>query len=156
MGSRRVPALLVIVLILVAGGALDRWARSSSDTGPSDPGEEIALSGPTAAPASARSSAWYCTGATGEADAAADGTVVIANAGDRGLRADITVIPSGGDPGQRSIEVAANGRASLRLADVVQAPHLSAVVELDGGEAAVELSTSGPLGASVTPCASSA
>jgi hypothetical protein len=156
MGSRRVPALLVIVLILVAGGALDRWARSSSDAGPADPGEEIALSGPTAAPASARSSAWYCTGATGEADAAADGTVVIANAGDRGLRADITVIPSGGDPGQRSIEVAANGRASLRLADVVQAPHLSAVVELDGGEAAVELSTSGPLGASVTPCASSA
>ena len=124
---------------------------------PTTRASEIALSGPTAAPASARSSAWYCTGATGAPDAVADGTVVIANAGDRALRADITVIPIAGDPGQT---VARGGRPTagppLRLADVVQAAHLSAVVELDGGEAVVELTTTGPLGASVTPCASSA
>ena len=156
MGGRRLPALLVIALILVAGGAIDRWVRPSPDAVPDDPGSEIAISGPTAAPASARSSAWYCTGATGTPDGMADGTVVIANAGDRALRADVTVIPVSGDHGQRSVDVAANGRATLRLADVVQADHLSAVVELDGGEAVVELSTAGPLGASIAPCASSA
>ena len=154
--AKRLPALLVILLLLVAGGAIDRWVRSSDDTVPGDTGDEIDLSGPTAAPASARSSAWYCAGATGDPNAAADGTVVIANAGSRALRADITVIPIAGDPGQRSVAVAPNGRAALRLADVVVAAHLSAVVELDGGEAVVELMTTGPLGASVTPCASSA
>ncbi len=156
MSGRRLPALLVIALVLVAGGAIDRWARPSSDAVPDDPVAEIALSGPTAAPASARSSAWYCTGATGAADGVADGTVVIANAGSRPLRADITVIPVTGDRGQASITVAAYGRGALHLADVVTGVHLSAVVELDGGEAVVELSTTGTYGSSVTPCASSA
>ncbi|HVF13060.1 MAG TPA: DUF5719 family protein, partial [Acidimicrobiales bacterium] len=156
MSGRRIPALLVVALILVAGGVIDRWVRTSSDAVPDDPGDEIALSGPTAAPASARSSAWYCTGATGVPDGAADGTVVVANAGGRPLRADVTVIPVTGEPVQRSIQVVPNGRASLRLGDVVPAAFLSAVVELDGGEAVVELSTAGPLGSSVTACASSA
>jgi hypothetical protein len=156
VSGRRIPALVVILLLLVGGGAIDRWARSSSDSVPDDPDAAIALAGPTAAPASARSSAWYCAGATGAADAVADGTVVIANAGTRKLRADITVIPVAGAPGQTAVDVAANGRASVHLADLVQSDYLSAVVELDGGEAVVELSTSGPLGASVTPCASTA
>ncbi len=156
MSGRRIPAIVVIVLVLVAGGAIDRWARSSSDSVPDDPDAAIALAGPTAAPASARSSAWYCTGSTGAPDAVADGTVVVANAGARRLRADVTVAPIGGAPGQTTVDVPANGRAAVHLADVVQGDYLSAVVELDGGEAVVELSTSGPLGTSVTPCASTA
>jgi len=156
VSTRRIPALVVIVLMLVGGGAIDRWTRSSSDTVPDDSRTVIALAGPIAAPASARSSAFYCTGSTGAPDAVADGTVVIANAGARPLRADITVIPIAGNPGQLTLEVAANGRVALRLADVAQGDHLSAVVELDGGEAVVELTTTGPLGTSVSPCASSA
>ena len=158
--GRRIPALVVIALILVAGGAIDRWARSSSEGGAdlfaAGEGSEVALAGPTAAPASARSSAWYCTGSTGAPDAVADGTVVIANAGGRPLRADITVIPIVGERGRTMLTVPPNGRVALRLADVVKGDHLSAVVELDGGEAVVELSTTGPFGTSVTPCASSA
>jgi hypothetical protein len=156
MRARRIPALLVIALILIAGGAIDRWSRSTSDSVPDDSDAVSALAGPTAAPASARSSAWYCTGSTGAPDALADGTVVIANAGTRSLRADITVIPITGAAGQTTVEVVANGRAALHLADVVQGDHLSAVVELDGGDAVVELTTTGPLGTSTTPCASSA
>lgn len=156
MTGRRVPAIGLIVLLLAVGGAIDRWARSSSDTVPADPDAAVALAGPTAAPASARSSAWYCTGATGAPDAVADGTVVIANAGPRALRATLTVLPVGGAPGTTALDVAANGRAAVHLADVVQGDYLSAVVELDGGEAVVELQTAGPLGPSVTPCASSA
>jgi hypothetical protein len=52
--------------------------------------------------------------------------------------------------------VAPDGRASVHLADLAQSDYLSAVVELDGGAAVVELSTTGPLGTSVTPCASTA
>jgi len=156
VSGRRIPAIVVIVLLLVAGGAIDRWARSSSDSMPDDPEAAIALAGPAAAPASARSSAWYCAGSTGKPDAVADGTVVIANAGVRPLRADVAVLPIGGAAGQTSVDVAANGRAAVHLADVVQGDYLSAVVELDGGDAVVELSTTGPLGTSVTPCASTA
>ena len=156
MSSRRIPALVVILLLLVGGGAIDRWARSSSDSVPDDPDAAIALAGPAAAPASARSSAWYCAGATGAPDAVADGTVVIANAGTRPLRADVTIIPVAGAAAQTSVDVPTNGRASVHLADLVQSDYLSAVVELDGGAAVVELSTTGPLGTSVTPCASTA
>ncbi|MEA2685891.1 MAG: hypothetical protein QOE93_1086 [Actinomycetota bacterium] len=162
MNSRRVPALVVILFLLVAGGAIDRWVRSSpdsslaADAGPNDSGDDVAVSGPTAAPSSARSSAWYCTGATGVTGALADGTVVIANAGARPLRADVAVIPVAGEQGQTTLTVAANGRAAVHLADIVQGDQLSAVVELDGGDAVVELSTVGPSGASITPCASSA
>jgi hypothetical protein len=52
-------------------------------------------------------------------------------------------------------QVAAANRAAIHLADVVAAPFASAIVELDGGNATVELTTNGPLGDSVTPCASS-
>ena len=156
MSGKRVPAIVVILLLLVAGGAIDRWARSSSEAVPDDPEAALALSGPNAAPASARSSAWYCAGSTGVPEAVADGTVVIANAGDHPLKADVTVVPVGGAPGQTSVAVAGNGRAAVHLADVVQGDYLSAIVELDGGEAVVEMTTAGPLGASVTPCASTA
>lgn len=156
MTGRRIPAIVVIVLLLIGGGAIDRWARSSSDSVPDDPDAAIALSGPTAAPASARSSAWYCAGATGVPDGLADGTVAIANAGTRALKADVSVLPIGGAAGQVSVDVASNGTAAVHLADVVQGDYLAAVVELDGGDAVVELSTTGPLGTSVTPCASTA
>ncbi len=156
MNGRRIPAIVIIVLVLVGGGAIDRWARSSSDSVPDDPDAAIALAGPAAAPASARSSAWYCTGGTGVADAVADPTVVVANAGTRPLRADVTVVPIAGAAGQTAVDVAANGRVAVHLADVAQGDYLSAVVELDGGAAVVEMSTTGPLGTSTTPCASTA
>ncbi|MEA2973987.1 MAG: hypothetical protein QOG82_2445 [Actinomycetota bacterium] len=154
--GRRIPAIVIIVLLLVGGGALDRWARSSSTSVPDDPEAAIALSGPTAAPASARSSAWYCAGATGVPDSVADATVVIANAGNRALQATINVVPVGAAAGQTAVAVPANARAAVHLADVVQGDYLSAVVELDGGDAVVEMTTTGPLGNSVTPCASTA
>ncbi|MDQ4133782.1 MAG: DUF5719 family protein, partial [Actinomycetota bacterium] len=100
--------------------------------------------------------AWYCSGATANAGGAADGTVVVANAGDRRLTASVTVFPSEGDIRSTSVEVASAARAAVRLADVVRAPHASALVELDGGAAVVELATTGPLGDSVAACASSA
>ncbi len=157
--KQRVPALAVIVLLLVGGALLDRWARDSSADETGSTGQEVGtedVSWPVAAPASARSSAWFCAGATSAPGGAADGTVVIANAGDRALVASVTSIPLTGEGKQATVSVPASGRASQRLVDLANAPFAGAIVELDGGEAVVELVATGPLGTSVTACASSA
>ena len=109
-----------------------------------------------AAAADARSSAWYCTGATAARDGVADGQVVLFNAGDRVLRGTVTVYPSEGEVRPQPVEVAAAARETVRLADVASAPYASALVELDGGEAVVELAGTGALGDTVTPCATAA
>ena len=159
MTSRqRLPALAVIVLLLVGGALLDRWARDPSPDGAVGTGQEVGaedVSWPVAAPGSARSSAWFCTGATSGPGGVADGTVVIANAGDRALVATVTSIPVTGEGKVATLSVPASGRAAQRLADLANAPFAAAIVELDGGEAVVELVATGPLGTSVTPCASS-
>ncbi|MGI9034380.1 MAG: DUF5719 family protein [Acidimicrobiales bacterium] len=150
--SRRIPVLVVIVLLLVGGGLLDRRGRPASHLSSSTPG-------PQAAAASAGSSAWYCTGATATPaakDGGADGNVVVANAGSRALQGTITAYPDSGQPQRRPVTVGPLSRQVVRLADVTPSKYASALVELDGGDAAVELAASGPLGDTVSPCASAA
>jgi hypothetical protein len=107
------------------------------------------------APVSARSSAWYCPGALA-GNPAADGSIVVANAGSRALSGTVTVFPDKGDSRTAPIDVGPASRASVRLADVVTATFASAVVELNGGDAVAEVAVTGTLGDSVTQCASSA
>ena len=149
--TRRGPALAVLVGLLVAGGIVDR--RIERDAGE----ERTAVSAqvPVAAPASARSSAWYCPGAPATGTGG-DGSVVVANAGTRRLTGTVTVFPDKGESKRAPIAVGPAGRASVRLADVAAAPYAAALIELDGGEAVAEIVASGPLGDSVSPCASSA
>jgi hypothetical protein len=54
------------------------------------------------------------------------------------------------------VSVAGSAQSAVRLTDVLTAEYASAVVELDGGEAVVELTGAGSLGETVTPCASNA
>ncbi len=149
--THRLPAIVVLATLLVAGGVADgRVGRASPSKVTS-----VQAQVPIAAPASARSSAWYCpggpvTGATGE------GYVVVANAGDRRLTGTVTVFPDKGDSRKTPISVAPASRASVRLADVVTSAFASALIEFDGGEAVAEEVTLGALGDSVSPCASSA
>ena len=97
MSRGRLPVLLVIVGLLVAGGIADRAGRASTP-------HAVALApGPHAAPASATSSTWYCTGAQARPDGPAVGTVVVANAGSRTLLGTITVVPDNGSP--RSVQI---------------------------------------------------
>jgi hypothetical protein len=148
---RRAPALAILAALLVAGGIVDR--RTERDTAQ----ERTAVSAqvPVAAPASARSSAWYCPGVpvTG---GAGEGSVVIANAGTRRLTGTVTLYPDRGESRKAPIAVGPSGRSALRLADLVTSPFASALVELDGGEAVADVAVNGPLGESVSPCASSA
>jgi len=145
-------SLAVIAAVLVAGGVIDRTVDDAPDAAPVAPDAPV----PMAAPASAQSSAWYCSGATANPGGVADGTVVVANTGDRSLTASVTVFPSQGDIRATTVQVAPAGRSTVRLADVATAPHASALVELDGGAAVVDLVTTGPLGDSVAACASAA
>lgn len=149
-GVRRWPAVATVVALVVGGLASDRLLADDNDDVQTDVGAEM----PSAAPEAARSSAWFCAGATAEPGSLADGTVLIANAGRRPLRAVVTIYPTLGEPRQAALDVAVDGRASLRLGDLVVAPFASALVELDGGQAAVELEVTGPHGQSSTPCAS--
>lgn len=148
--QRRIPALVAILLVVV--GALVVDSRVSRPTRRVEAGIQT----PMGARASARSSAFFCTGSTSATEAVANGNVVVANAGNRRLAATVTVIPSEGDPTQVDVSVPATGRAVVDLSEVVTAPYASAVVELDGGQAVVELEVSGSLGDSITPCASNA
>jgi hypothetical protein len=148
--THRLPALVVLLALVVAGGVVDRRHRVAAGEGAS-----ISAQVPVAAPVSARSSAWYCPGALA-GNASADGFVAVANAGTRKLTGTVTVFPDKGDSRQAPIVVGPASRATVRLADVVTSTYASAVVELDGGDAVAEVVASGSLGDSVTPCASSA
>ena len=136
-------------MLLVGGALLDQWARDSSADDTGSAGQEVGtedVSWPIAAPASARSSAWFCTGATSAPGGGADGTVVIANAGDEAVVASVTSIPMTGEGKQATLSVPASGQASQRLVDLANAPFAAAIVELDGGEAVVELVATAPSG----------
>ena len=150
MSRGRLPVLVVIAGLLVAGGLADRAGRAATPRAVGLP------TGPRAAPASATSSTWFCTGAQARLDGPAVGTVVVVNTGRSARRGSVTVIPDKGSPRSVPLRVAAPGRAGVRLADVVTADNASALVELDGGQVVAELVTQGPQGDSVTPCASSA
>ena len=150
MRPHRVPALALIVLVIAGAWAVD------SRVDRAEPAVSDDVQTPMAARPGARSSAWFCTGATAAGDGAANGTVVVANAASKPLTGTLTAVPSEGQPRSIPLSIPATGRSAVKLTDVVTAPYASALVELDGGEAAVELSAEGTLGETVTPCASRA
>lgn len=147
----RLPAIAVLAGLLIAGGVVD----SRVERAPTEGASAINAQVPIAAPASARSSAWYCPGAP-VAGALGEGSVVVANAGSSRLTGTITVFPERGEIRRAPIVVGPSGRTAVRLADVVTATFASALIELDGGDAVAEVSTSGAMGDSVASCASSA
>ena len=154
MTSRRGVALVALAALLAGGALLDR--RSPS------PRVEIAAPAsapmPVAAPASALSSTWYCAAATAEPNGRANGTVVVANPSDQTVRGSVTFIASAPDvpPKTVPLEVAQWSRAGFTHADHVRSPWAAALVEVEAGGVVVEHSVTGPLGADVAPCASTA
>jgi hypothetical protein len=150
--TRRAPALVVIVAVLAALVALGANGHDARTVRYGRP-EPAPL--PQADPAAALSSTWYCAGGTAEAGGVADLTVVVANVGDSRRTGTVTWIPTGG--GERKtvhLEVGPQRSVGLAARDAVEAPVVSALVELDGGEVAVEHAVTGPRGSGVAPCSS--
>ena len=150
--TRRAPALVLLVAVvaaLVALGANGHGARTVSY------GRPDAQPMPQADPVGALASTWYCAGGTAQAGTFGNLTVVVANLGDARRSGTVTWIPTGGGE-RKSVHVEVGGQRSVSLSalDAVEAPVVSALVELDGGEVAVEHAVSGPQGSGVAPCAS--
>lgn len=141
---KRVPVLVGIAGLLVAGGVADRWVDRSAPR----PVSQVGTVGmPIAAPATALSSTWYCP--------RSDGITVANPTGDE-VQGTVTVVPDQGEAKSVPITVKPVDVASVKLADVVQAAHTAALVDLDGGQVVVEHWLAGSAGTSVAPCASAA
>jgi hypothetical protein len=63
-----------------------------------------------------------------------------------------TVAPAGAKPPSSSVPLPAHSRVAFHLRDLVDAPLAGAVVEVDGGQIAVEHELTGPLGRAAAPC----
>lgn len=112
---------------------------------------------PVASRADSLSTAWYCAGGTASGSkGAAELSVVIANAEDEGLRADVTVVGARGTRKRATLEVPAAGRLRVVGSQYVTDQWIAMTVEVFGGRATVEREVAGPLGFDLSPCSTDA
>jgi hypothetical protein len=151
---RRRPLLAFVALVLIIAAA---FAFAGSGSSPA-PARAPALAAATMPPSDARSSAWYCVAGTANRGGTADETLVVANVGDRPLRADVEVTTATATgaataPVRRRLDVAARGQARLRVGDVVATPNPGVVVETIGSPAIVEHEIRNGAQLAAGPCA---
>lgn len=151
--QRRWPAIASLFVVAMVAVVADRRVAPEEARI-----ETLGVGAPVAAPPAALSSTWFCAGATAEKNGRADGVIWIANANDEAVDATVTFVPVAGAGEAKVVEtkVAANSRRYLRHAEYVTAPFAAAMVEVEGGDVAVEHSISGPAGEDHAPCASKA
>ena len=173
--SPRLP--LIVLLAGAIGGAVaqqhiddDGAAGASAEANAADDTDDGAVPVdvmPTVAGDDVLASTWYCAAGTGDQGGMADHTVAILNPSNRALDATVTVyggvLSSQGTrpaavpaPVRQRVRLPARDRVELRLGDVVAAPLVAALVEVEGGAVAVDHGVSGPHGADAGPCASDA
>ncbi|MGE3620125.1 MAG: DUF5719 family protein [Acidimicrobiia bacterium] len=182
MSSARLPALVVIAGSLAAGLLVQANRGEPVVTDDSGPGILV----PAAPGEGSLSSTWYCAGGTGTEGGIADHVVLMANPGTEAVTATLTVLggdvapplpdaasttttstpPSSTttpaaprpvrEPVVSQVEVPGGERVDVRLGTLLDAPLVSAVVEVDGGEVVVEHRLAGELGSSSAPCATTA
>lgn len=145
----------VLLITVVAGGV---FVQQQNDE--ANPVSPIILSAatrvPVAAEADALSTAWYCAGGTSSGDGAAELTVVIANASERGASAEVSAVSDDGRRRRSTLSVPANGRTRVVARDLIDADWVGLTIEVFGGRATVEREVSGPAGIDASPCSTSA
>jgi hypothetical protein len=188
--SSRIPALVLLGGALAGGLLIDAADDTSEPALSTSPPVEAGVAMPAAMPESDLSSTWFCAGGTANAEGVADHVVLIANPTDRPRRATLTVLPGSiaPDPGEAPaegstttappetttttttappvapaptvVDLPAQSRVDVALSDLVDAPVASAVIEVDGGEIAVEHQITdtrdGEGGRATAPCSSTA
>jgi hypothetical protein len=179
--SARLTALVVLVGLLVSGLVYD--AATSDDGGGSGLRVTAGIAIPAARAEPTLTSTWFCAGGTASKDGFADHVVLMANPTTRARTATITALTgqiasappvqdaaastssttttaappttvAGAKPAVTSVALPARSRVAFHLRDLVDAPLAGAVVEVDGGEIAVEHEITGPLGRATAPCSS--
>jgi hypothetical protein len=149
---RRAPILLVVLAALVAGGLADRAGGQPVDQAVTAQSVQPV---PVAAPAGAYSSSWFCAGATDASPNYAQGRIVVANGAATPVTGTVTVVPSSGQPVPTAINVGPASQASVPESVPNGSAWVGAIVDVDGGAVAVSQVVDGPLGRSVSPCATS-
>lgn len=155
-GVARIPIVVVLVALLVAGGLADR--AGSSHASPSQAGTAAAAASgqiPVAAPAAALSSSWFCAGATDRSGGRAPGAVVIANSGLGRATGVVTLVPSSGPSVKVPVSVGGDSRQSVSEDVPGGSDWIGAIVDIDAGAVAVDQEINGPGGLVTTPCATS-
>lgn len=152
-GERRRIALVVVAALVAAGLVADGNVGR-----PRPPAALVARTADAtvAPPLTALSATWYCAGASAASDGASDGRLILANPHRRDVTGRVTLYPIDEEPRRIPVTVPAAGRIILRYQDVLQAPFVAALVQLDAGGVAAEHSVTGPHGVGVAPCASAA
>ena len=151
--TRRSFVLAVVAALLAAGGVADRIDRPS----PAQPAEVArrALM-PSAAPADALSSTWFCVGPNADANSTSAGVVVMANPTDRPATGTLTVVPTSGEGRRQPVEVPARSSLDVAVGPVAAGQYAAALVDLDAGQVAVEMVVGTASESEATPCSSRA
>jgi hypothetical protein len=144
-----------VVVVVVLSAFVDRSTTSATTSGAKAAASVSATAMPLSAPAAALSSSWFCAGAVGTPAHLADGSLVVANAGSRALTGTVTFVPSSGASTTRPLAVGAAQSVTIVEPAVADSAYLGAVVNLDGGQAAVQQVISGGEGTSSTACSTS-
>ncbi|MFP3906207.1 MAG: DUF5719 family protein [Acidimicrobiales bacterium] len=153
MTRARVPFIVVVLGLLVVALVAER--DRDRDPAPSPPDDfGVSRVEPMVASADVLGSTWYCPAGSAGEEGPADHTVIIANPTDRDRRARLTAFPGQDDPVGAEVEVEANSLERVQVSELVTAPAVAVMVELDGGEMAVSHELVGPTGADSGPCAS--
>jgi hypothetical protein len=151
-GGRRQAAAVGLVACALAGGLIaDRAVGSGTVPVAAAPPPAM----PSTAAAGAMSSAWYCPALGASATSQAKGRVIIANPTATTITATVTVVPSSGAQVISHPVLAPYSRTTVRLEDVAPGAYAAATVAFEGAAGAVEQEVQGPLGQSITACASS-
>jgi hypothetical protein len=147
--ARRIPMLAVTIVgaVAIAVTAPDEPA-ATTPTFAAVPQPWM----PAVPTASAVTSTWFCPGVPASGAAGTAGDIVVANAGTDAMTGRITFMAGEGQSVQAPLSVAPNSRAVVSAAASLQAPYVSAVVEIDGGGGLVEQRATQDAGSSVTPC----
>ncbi|MFM8862411.1 MAG: DUF5719 family protein [Acidimicrobiia bacterium] len=147
----RIPALLVLIGLLVAGIVVQR--RTTAETS----AISIDAAVPVVAAGDASGSTWYCAAgtATSAAEGFAEQTIIVSNSSDRESTGFVTVHSDSGAQTSRPLTVPPHGSATFRSSEILKAPWAAVVVEASGGGVAVTQEVRGPSGRSVADCSSS-
>lgn len=149
----RAAVIAVVAGVLVAGALVDR--TSPRPPPPSRPAEDASLM-PTAAPSGALSSTFYCAGAAPTVAGTSGASVVVANSRQQEARGSLTVITTTASPRPVPLVVPPLSVTEVSLGPLGPGVAAAAVVDLQSGQVAAELSIFGPQGdTDTTQCASS-
>lgn len=152
MTTRR-PVLIIVFAAALLGLVVAARQPRADDGLPG--GGPSGLEAAQLDPPDTRDSTWHCVGGTAHGGGPAVMSVVVVNIGGIARRGSITWYPSdGASPVVSDIGIEGYRSEVFSVPSEVTGPYVSATVELDGGDVAVEHTVNGPRGSGASPCAS--